>query len=466
MTLSLFAADVVVTNDSDNRDGEPLHDGAVLVEDGTVLEVGLRDELAAAHPRARERRWAGVMTPGLVNAHAHLQYTEFADLASAGMPFDEWIATLQRRRSTWTTEQWGEGTRRGIHLMLRSGTTAVADVVSDDGPLLPTARSGMAGISYVEVVGADARVWKEGRRDETVRRLESAPAGRAIGLSPHAIYTLSAAVITDIVAIARERGLRMHPHLAESVDETEYVTHGSGKFFDLNVQYGIEMELMGNGAGCSPTTYLAELGALAPDVHVAHGVQCDSADRTLLREQGVAVALCARSNRLLGAGDPPVADYLAEGNHVAIGTDSAASTPSLDLLEEARALRDLARAQGHDGADLDRRIVEAATLGGARAMGLGPAAGDAALGILRPGVRADLAVFDVPGAPADPAASSVTSPPVASDVRPPRSAATSDASRGRDGDSSPYSALIDHGAGRCVATVLAGRLVHRGAVRP
>jgi cytosine/adenosine deaminase-related metal-dependent hydrolase len=416
VTLSLFAADVIVTND-----GDPIADGAVLVEDGVVRDVGPRDELAARHPRANERRWAGVMTPGLVNAHAHLQYTEYADLATTGLPFDQWIAALQRRRSTWTTEQWAEGTRRGIHQLLRSGTTAVADVVSDDGPLLPTARAGVAGISYIEVVGADKRVWDEGRRAETLRRLDAAPPGRTVGVSPHAIYTLSSAVIEEIAVIARERGLRMHPHLAESHDETEYVRDGQGRFADLNVQYGIEMELMGCGAGCSPTAYLDSLAVLGGDVHVAHGVQCDADDRALLRRRDVVVALCVRSNRILGAGDPPVAAYLDEGNVVAIGTDSSASTPSLDLWEEARALRDAARAQGYDASDLDRRIVDAATVGGATAMGLAES-----VGVIRPGVRADLAVFDVPTS-----------------------------------GTGVHTALVDHGAGACVATVLAGRLVHR-----
>jgi len=422
MTLTLHAADVVVTNDPSTHDGEPIADGAVLVDGEHVAAIGPRAELTGAHPQARIRTWPGVLTPGLVNAHAHLQYSDYGDLATSGLPFDRWIAALQRRRSTFTPEQWAEGTRRGIHLMLRSGTTAAADVVSDDGPLPPTARSGLAGVSYVEVVGADARVWDDGRRAATLDALDAAPGGRALGVSPHAIYTLSSRVIEEIAGIARERGLRMHPHLAESADETEYVRDGSGRFADLNVQYGIAMELMGCGAGCTPTAYLDRLGALGADVHVAHGVQCDAEDRALLRERGTAVALCVRSNRILQAGEPPVAAYLDEGSPIAVGTDSLASTPSLDLLEEAAALRDLARAQGYDATDLDRRIVEAATVGGGRAMGLDD------VGVLRVGGRADLAVFDVP----------VPSTP--------------------DG---AYAALLDHGAGACVGTVLAGTLVHR-----
>jgi cytosine/adenosine deaminase-related metal-dependent hydrolase len=178
------------------------------------------------------------------------------------------------------------------------------------------------------------------------------------------------------------------------------------------------MELLHGGSGRTPTAHLDALGGLGPDVHVAHGIHCDAADRALLRARGTAVALCVRSNALLRAGEPPIAAYLAEGSPISLGTDSLASSPSLDLLEEAAAAAALARRQGYDGSDLARRLVEAATTGGAAAMGRSD------IGALRVGARADLAVFDVP--PVD-----------------------------------PYAALLSHGAGRCVATVLGGRLVHR-----
>ncbi|MFZ5852520.1 MAG: amidohydrolase family protein, partial [Actinomycetota bacterium] len=124
-------------------------------------------------------------------------------------------------------------------------------------------------------------------------------------------------------------------------------------------------------------------------------------------------------NAVLGAGEPPVAAYLAEGVPLAVGTDSLASSPSLDLVAEGVALRALARRQGAPAAGLDRAVVTALTAGGAAALGLTDA------GVLAAGARADLAVFDVP----------VT------------------------GD--PWAALLDHGTGRCLATVLRGRLVHR-----
>src|SRR6202035_1721196 len=117
-----------------------------------------------------------------------------------------------------------------------------------------------------------------------------------------------------------------------------------------------------------------KFGVFGPDMHAAHCVHCDPADRDVLRERGVYAALCARSNKILQSGQPPVADYLRENSPFGIGTDSLASTPSLDLLEEAAALRALAQSQGYDAADLDQRIFEAATLGGAAEIGLTDAA--------------------------------------------------------------------------------------------
>ena len=396
---------------------EPVEDGAVAVEGSRVVAVGPRREVVAAGARVRE--WRGVLTPGLVNAHTHLQYTDFADLATAGMPFAQWIRTLTERRQTWTPPQWRESARRGAHEALRTGTTCVADVVTDVAILPVLARSGLAGTAYVEVVGVESYKWPMAE-EELLAKLAGAPAGIGHGVSPHALYSLGTDAVRGSLRVARERGLRLHPHLAETREEDEYVRCGTGPIAEFGRSRGLTFELIGDGAGCSPVEHADSLGMLGPDVHVAHGIHVSARDRALLRERGTPVALCVRSNAILGAGTPPVADYLAEGSPVAVGTDSRASSPSLDLLEELRALRDVALSQGAPREGLARRLVEAATAGGAFALGR------ADVGRLAPGTRADLAVFDVP-----------------------------------DGD--PYESLAEHGGGRCVATVLGGRLVHRRA---
>jgi cytosine/adenosine deaminase-related metal-dependent hydrolase len=409
VTATVHAADVVIT-----MVGEPIRDGAVLVENDLVVAVGNRSDVIAQAPSARVRQWPGVITPGLVNAHAHLEYgPSFADLATSGLPFARWIAELTGRRQGMTDMAWQVEARGSAHQLLRSGTTAVADIVTR-GPAIAVAGSlGLQGIGYVELAGVDAKAWPE-----AVLRLDAilGTPGRPRGVSPHALYSLSSEVFRNMVGLARERGMRLHPHLAESSDEAEWVLSGSGAFSAMADRFGFDFELHRTGAGVSPVKHCDDLGGLGPDVHVAHGVHVDAADRALLRERQTVVALCTRSNAILQAGEAPVADYLSEGNPVGIGTDSLASCPDLDLLAEARATRDLARKQGLEHPE--QRIVEALTVGGAQALGQ-------PLGTLEPGRRADLAAFDVP---------------VEGDV---------------------FAQLVEHGAGRCVATVLGGRLVHR-----
>ncbi|MEO6712409.1 MAG: amidohydrolase family protein [Mycobacteriales bacterium] len=396
----------------------PIHDGAVAIAGDRIAAVGPREELQAQYADARVRTWRGVLTPGLVNAHAHLEYTDFADLASTGLPFDEWIQLVIARKATYTPAMWMESARHGVHQLLKSGTTCVADIITNGPGITATAATGLAGISYVEMVGVDEKRWLEALA-RIAAIFQGALPGRTLGMSPHAPFTLGTEIMRRLGKLARSQGMRLHPHVAESPSEVEYVATGGGPFGVQPPGTTFDYELRGVGCAMSPTAYVDSLDLLGADVHIAHGVHVDAADRALLRSRGTAVALCPRSNALLHAGTAPVAAYLSEGNAIAVGTDGLTSSPSLDVLDDVHTLREIAVAQGCSADDLDRRLVEAVTSGGAYAMGLTD------VGRLEVGARADIAVFDVP----------------------------------TDGD--PYAALVASGAGKCVTTVLAGRIVHR-----
>jgi cytosine/adenosine deaminase-related metal-dependent hydrolase len=365
---------------------DPIPDGEVAVRDGVVIAVGRQlgsvDGSVDSYDVDRYVDHDGVLLPGLINAHTHLQYgPAFADLAALDLPFPEWIAEVARRRRAFAEPDWFDQAKASAAQVLSSGTTAVADIVSNTSAA--AGRAPLGGISYIEAVAADNAIWALRERARVVAALT---ADGETGLSPHTPFTLGTAAYADVVAIAREAGLRLHPHLAESTAEVEFVARGTGSLAEMLAGIGLEMELIGRGCGLTPTGYLDSLGALGPDVHVAHGVHVDAADRALLRRRGTAVALCTRSNRILYAGEAPVAAYRAEGNPVAVGTDGLSSCPDLDVLAELRALGDLAVRQGTEPDGLDRWLVEAATAGGSAALGRPD------IGRLAPGTRADFAV--------------------------------------------------------------------------
>ncbi len=368
--------------------GDPIEDGEVAVDAGHVVAVGRN---LAETPAAQGFSYTdhdGVLLPGLVNAHAHLVYgPAFADLATSGLPFEQWILELLPRRRAMSAAELAAQARASAELAIAAGTTAVADVASHVDTLPVLEATGLGGIAYYELAGADPAGWAT-RRPQWEAELEQHPAA---GISPHTLYTLDDEVTRDLIGLARGQRRRLHPHVAETQSESEWVLTGTGPYQELNERFSFAMALAGTGSGRSPVQHLDALGGLGPDVHVAHGVHVDAEDRDLLRRRGTAVALCTRSNAILGSGRAPVDHYRREGSPVAVGTDSLASSPDLDLLAELRALRRLARDQGSPDEGLDRWLVEAATTGGARAMGLREA------GVLKPGAPADLVVVQGEG---------------------------------------------------------------------
>jgi cytosine/adenosine deaminase-related metal-dependent hydrolase len=361
-----------------------------------------------------------------VNAHTHLEYTDFASLGQQRFDhFEEWSAAFDQCYAVYRrTTSWADSARRGFAMCLKAGITRVADVVSSDSALDAWLRGEFYGRPYVEALGDDASSWNGQERTLLEKRLDDLQAHTDVGISPHAPYTVGTAALRDMFDVAAQRGMRVHPHLAEAPTENTLTRTGTGKLAQMVRELEIDLELLRTGGcGRTATSYIDDLGGLNRMTHVAHGVFLDGADRALLRNRGTFVALCPRSNSVVGSGAPPIAALLAEGNPIAVGTDSLASSPSLDLLDDVAALRDLARAQGYRACNLERRLLEAATVGGARAMGLDekqPA------GVFHEGARADFAVFDV------------------------------DVPQSQD----PYRVLIDGAPGHCSATAVDGVLAY------
>lgn len=428
--------------------GPVVLDGAVAVAGSRVVHVGTRrwvfNELKhdmATNGRVVEHHWNGIITPGLINAHTHLQYTDMAEVGRGTydrfraweIGFNTVYAKLQE------TRPWKESAYRGARMMVQSGTTAAADIVTDPEAVGALASQGMHGIAYWEVMGWHNGDWKSEGIPELIDNLghmhqEGLP---SIGISPHAPYTLESGPFVDLPDIARQLDMRLHIHLAETPMEagerdTALTTYSAADWRDG--QWASYKQLRAAGKGASAIQFVDQLGSLGPDVHIAHGVWADAEDRRILRQRGVGVALCPRSNRITVTGrDAPIREYLEEGNLLAVGTDSLSSSPSLDVLDDAAMIYDLAREQGYTRDDLTHRIIRMITIGGAEEMGMHVGAGR--IGQINAGATADLAFFDIPV-----------------------------------GIDSPYAIertledFVRHGAGTNRATIISGNVVHNDGI--
>jgi cytosine/adenosine deaminase-related metal-dependent hydrolase len=360
--------------------------GAVAVTGTRITAVGALDELRSA---GEVVEWSGTLVPGLVNAHTHLQYTHMAALGQHNYAsFEVWSEAFEAEYSR--RDGWRASAEDGLRAAVRTGTTAIADVVTHAEALDVLAAGRVHGIAYWEVMAWHDADWAARGRQQTLEVLAGATG--AIGLSPHAPYSLDTGVLDDLGRLARERGLRSHVHLAESAAEHEYIAAGTGPLAQQwrDWGYGEFALLRGGGVAARPVTYAHTVGVLGGHTHVAHGIYVDADDRARLRDTGTVVALCPRSNAVLGLDTAPVADYLREGNVIAVGTDSLSSSPSLDVLADVAALYRIARAQGYTADDLHARLLGAVTAGGAAAMGL-----TGQLGTLEAGKAADITVLGV-----------------------------------------------------------------------
>ncbi len=379
-------------------------DGAVAVSDGRIRHVGDRDwvlgALRAAGEDAVEVRWPGVLLPGLVNAHTHLQYTGMAELGQRIYSgFDDWVRAFNAVYDDALLD-WGTDAAEGARLSLSHGTTCLADVVTDAAAASALHDAGLHGVAYWEVMDWSNEDWSKRGPASVLAAVDAMPDTPGVGISPHAPYSLDSTPLLELPDLARHRGMRIHIHLGESLMEAVLADADSavppvataGLWRDAAATSFTA--LRADGRRVSATAFVDELGVLGPDCHIAHGVFLGAEDRRRLRARGTAVALCPRSNAVIGLPEPPVAAYLSEGNLVAVGTDSLSSSPSLDILGELAVLERIARDQGYHRPDLSERLLRAATLGGAMALGL--ATGRDRVGQLQAGAVADMVVLDVP----------------------------------------------------------------------
>ncbi len=356
----------------------PIADGAVLVDDRGKIAVVGPAAIVPAPVGARELEFpGGALVPGLVNCHTHLELTHLAG-RNREAAFARWIRTIRTLKDATTSDEFSRSAEQGVRDEWAAGVTCVADTGSTGAPFEALARLGGRGIYYQEAFGPDPAQCGASLHEleHAVSRLKPLASHRVrLGVSPHAPYTVSDALYRVVTELARREGLPVAVHLAESREESELVRDGTGPFAEALLARGITVR----PHHCSPVEYLLRLGVLIRETGCLciHCVQVDERDIEILRDAGVAVAHCPRSNRAHGHGAAPLAAFRRAGLRVGLGTDSVVSAGDVDLRAEARA-----------AGLADDDALRMLTIEGARALGL-----ESEIGSLDVGKDADLAVF-------------------------------------------------------------------------
>jgi aminodeoxyfutalosine deaminase len=361
-------------------EGPPLQRGTITIRDGRVTALqphGFRKSDVDVGEAA--------ILPGLVNAHTHLDLSDLRGKAPPGHDFTGWLRAVIGHRRQRSTEETMQAVRAGLHEALSFGTTLVGNIAGGGVSWNVLSAAPLRAVVFYELLGlpraraktawADARAWLNEHRETP----NCKP-----GLSPHAPYSVRASLFRVAGQLSRARGMPLAVHLAESQDEIELLGGRSGPFVSFLSEVGAwDPDGLVKNVNSLLTIYEKN-----PNVLLVHANYLSPASAF---PRGAAIVYCPRTHAAFGHPPHPVEDLLSAGVRVALGTDSLASNPDLNLLAEARFLHE--RHPAISGA----AIIRMATLSGAEALGW-----EHETGSLTPGKSADLVVVPLEGDRDDP----------------------------------------------------------------
>lgn len=352
--------------------GTVLEHGAVAVRGDRIVAVGTDADLAAKYKAKRTLDAAGkVVMPGLVNTHTHVPMVLMRGIAD-DLPLMQWLnQNIFPAEAKNVDEEYVRlGTRLGCLEMILGGTTTFVDMYYfEDAIAEETVKAGMRGVlgeTVIDFPAPDNKNWTDAINncEQYVRKWKNhtliTPA-----IAPHAPYTVSADHLKETAAFAQKYDVPLLIHVAENQ---------------------VEMKQIQEKHGATSVAYLDSLGLLDKHVLAAHVIYANEDDIKTLVRCGVGAAHCPQSNMKLAEAAAPVPQMLRAGLAVGLGTDGAASNNDLNMWEEMDTAAKLHKSATKDPTVLPARtVLEMATIGGARAIGL-----EKEIGSLEAGKRADL----------------------------------------------------------------------------
>ncbi|MEO8078307.1 MAG: amidohydrolase family protein [Acidobacteriota bacterium] len=369
--------------------GPPLRDGWVAVEHGRIVAVG-RGRGCPPDARVLEAPHDRAILPGLINTHTHLELSWMAGRVPPSDSMGQWIRALMalRRNGPPAEEAQRQAAAAALAGARAAGTVAFGDISNTLITADVLHDAGVPGVLFHELIGFGPSDVKARAEEGALRVRQVVRPPLKAGLAPHAPYSVSPDLFRAIGEVTAREGLPSSVHLGESREEIEFLMTAGGAIAETLKHLAAWNDAWA-APRCDPAEYLDRLGVLRPGLLVVHAAQLSRGPLARLAARGCIIVSCPRSNRWVGAGDPPLDAFYASGARVTFGTDSLASAPNLEMFAEIAA----ARAVSSVGA---ARLLESATRIGAQALGLDPD-----LGTLEPGKRADLLAVRLPASVVD-----------------------------------------------------------------
>ena len=364
-----------------SADAPIIHDAAMLVETGRIIAIGEAINIDAQHQADETHDLGDVLVlPGLVNAHVHLELSKHAH-GIAPASFIDWLMELMHQSLDPEA-----GSLAGAKESLRSGVTCVGDISRQCGLTRPALSKGpLRVVSFGEVQAMAQRRSLLDERFAAASETTTESEWLTVGISPHAPYSIEPAGYQKCLEFARRTGRPMATHLAETPEEREFLTDHSGAFARLWESLHAWDDKVPTFAG-GPIRFAHSLGLLDAPTLLAHVNECDDEELAILAAGKASVVYCPRTHAYFNRPPHRWREMLAEGINVAVGTDSRASCPDLNLMNDLRLLH-------WNSPETDMATVLAmGTIYAAKAIGM-----EGLVGALMPGAFADFGVWPASG---------------------------------------------------------------------
>lgn len=380
--------------------GSPIPDGTITIDEERIVALGS----GCGEGEIIELGNVAIL-PGLVNAHAHLDFSDLTKpLGEPGIGFVDWIRLVMDRRSN--SRELAQGINpilHGLHETLQHGVTTLGEIAQPGWSVEPWSDLPLRATIFQECIAPtlervpDALESAKSHtscHDPTPPHCNGGAFCSSInfsevlqasnfqaGLGPHAPFSVHPELLSALISLSTKKKIPLAMHLAESREEIELLRHGTGPLRKFLEEIGA-WDTTAIRTGTRPLEYLKRL-ASAHRALVIHGGFLDDEEIAFLggRADRMSVVYCPRTHDWFARGDYPLERMLTAGVTVALGTDGRGSSPDLSLLAEMRFA-----AQRHPAVGGDR-ILQMGTLDGAKALGW-----DQHVGSLEPGKQADLAI--------------------------------------------------------------------------